>query len=62
MNKMLMKLHLVKWPVPYVFTLHPKACDHTKFNFNFLWYDLGNRFKGPYNFIVMALGHSRKWP
>ena len=62
MNKMLIKLHLFKCSVLYVFTLHLKACDHTKFNFSFLLYDLGTIFKGLHNFMVTALGHSRKWP
>ena len=51
----------VEW-LKYVFTLHLKARDHTRFNFNFLRYDHRMSFKSPHNFLVTALGHSVKWP
>ena len=46
----------------YAFTLHLKACDHTKFSFNFPWYSLRMSFKGPQSFMFMALDHSVKIP
>ena len=36
--------------VAYVFTLHLKARDHTKFNLNFPWYSLRMSVKGPHRF------------
>ena len=39
----------------YVFTLHLKARDHTKFNFNFYWYGLRISFKSSHDFMVTAL-------
>ena len=39
----------------YVFTLHLKACDHTKFIFNFHWYGIRISFKSSYDFMVTAL-------
>jgi hypothetical protein len=62
MNRMVLKKHSVESPVTYVFTMHLRTHDHTKFTFNFPLYSLQMNFKGTHNFMVMALGHSVKWP
>ena len=37
-----------------------KACDHTEYDLNFLWWGLQMSFKGPHNVMVTAIGHSVK--
>ena len=39
-----------------------KACHHTKFQFQFSMVWPLDEFKRSHNFMVMALGHSVKWP
>lgn len=45
----------------YVFTLNFIARDHAKFISGFYGYGLQMNFKGPHNFMVLALSLSVKW-
>lgn len=57
-SRLVIEQDLVEGLVTCVFAPYLKAYDHTKFNFNFTMYIIWMSFKGPHNFMGMALGHS----